>query len=113
MKKPLLFLTVACTALSSPLLFAQDAAGTASLSAAPSGGTGENAGGNGDRSEKMKAAMEQLDLTDAQKTQIKQIRSNTQPGRERRQQIMAVLTPDQKQKLIAMLKQARAAQGGP
>ncbi len=107
MKKPLLFLTLACTALSSPMLFAQST-GTTTPPAptTPSGTSG--ASGNtatGDRAEKMKAALEQLDLTATQKAQIKQIRANTEPGRERRQQIMAVLTPDQKQKLIAMLKQ--------
>lgn len=90
------------------LAFAQTAGATnAASSTAPSAG-----GGNGQRAEKWKAAFEQLDLTDVQKTQIQQIRANTQAGPERRQQIMAVLTPDQKQKLIGMLKQARAAQAG-
>lgn len=42
-----------------------------------------------------------LDLTDAQRAQIKQIRENTPKGKERRQEIMAILTPEQK----AMAKQ--------
>jgi len=108
MKKSLLLLASLFTLFSTPVLFAQSAGNTNAASAtAPS----ENAG-NGQRAEKLKAALEQLDLTDAQKQQIKQIRANTDPGKERRQQIMAVLTPDQKQKLISMLQEYRAQQAG-
>jgi periplasmic protein CpxP/Spy len=108
MKKLLLLLASIFTLVSSPILFAQSSGSTNAPSAtAPS----EN-GGNGQRAEKMKAALEQLNLSDAQKQQIQQIRANTQPGKERRQQIMAVLTPDQKQKLISMLQEYRAAQAG-
>jgi Spy/CpxP family protein refolding chaperone len=106
MKKPFLFLTFACTALSSPLLFAQDA-GSTSSSSEPAQATGSD---NGQRTGKWKAILEQLDLSDAQKTQIKQIRANTQPGPDRRHQIMAVLSPDQKQKLISLLKDDQAGQ---
>jgi Spy/CpxP family protein refolding chaperone len=103
MKNSLLLLSLLITLVSAPVLSAQTAAGTNATSAtAPSD--------NGQRAEKMRAALEQLDLTDAQKQQIKQIRATTQPGKERRQQIMAVLTPDQKQKLIAMLKDYRTQQ---
>ena len=63
--------------------------------------------------EKFKAAMEKLDLTEAQKAQIKQIHATVTDKKERRQQIMAVLTPDQKQKLMEMIKEHReAAQPG-
>ena len=108
MTKSLLSLALVFTLASSPALFAQSSGSTNAPSAtAPSGGDG-----NGQRGEKLKAALEQLNLSDAQKQQIKQIRANTQPGKERRQQIMAVLTPDQKQKLISMLQEYRAAQAG-
>jgi len=103
MKNSLLLLSLIITLVSAPVLFAQTPGSTnAAAATAPSD--------NGQRAEKMRAALEQLDLTDAQKQQIKQIRTTTQPGKERRQQIMAVLTPDQKQKLIAMLKDYRAQQ---
>ena len=49
--------------------------------------------------------IQQLGLSDAQKAQIKQIRQNTPKGKERREQIMAVLTPEQR----AQLKQDIAA----
>jgi Spy/CpxP family protein refolding chaperone len=65
--------------------------------------------GQGERAGKWRKAFEQLGLTDAQKTQIKQIRASVPAGKERRQQIMAVLTPDQKVKLMQMVK---AHQGG-
>jgi Spy/CpxP family protein refolding chaperone len=49
--------------------------------------------------------IQQLGLSDAQKAQIKQIRQNIPKGKERREQIMAVLTPEQR----AQLKQDIAA----
>ncbi len=104
MKKTLLFLSFAFVVASMPIAFAQVATTNAPAATPPSGTAG------GQRAEKWKAAFDQLDLTDAQKTQIKQIRDNTQPGPDRRKQIMAVLTPDQKQKLIGILQQARAGQ---
>jgi Spy/CpxP family protein refolding chaperone len=65
------------------------------------------------RAEKFKAALEKLNLTDAQKDQIKQIRASVTDRRERRQQIMAVLTPDQKEKLKEMIKERwEATQSG-
>ena len=105
MKKSLLPLSLVFAIVFSPL-FAQ----TSSSTNAPAATTPSGGGGNGQRAEKMKAALEQLNLSDAQKQQIQQIRASTQPGKERRQQIMAVLTPDQKQKLISMLQQYRAGQ---
>jgi Spy/CpxP family protein refolding chaperone len=85
---------------------------TGGLSAPANGSTssGDNTaatGGQGQKFERFKEAMAALDLTDAQKEQIKQIRANTTPGKERRQEIMAVLTPDQKAKLFAMIKEHR------
>jgi Spy/CpxP family protein refolding chaperone len=61
------------------------------------------------RMEKFKAALEKLDLTDAQKTQIQQIRATVTDRRERRQQIMGVLTSEQKEKLKEMIQEHRAA----
>jgi Spy/CpxP family protein refolding chaperone len=113
MKKFVFSLVLASSVASTPLLFAQDAASTSSPStAAPSAGSKNPGSGNGQRAEKWKAIMEQLDLSDAQKVQIKQIRASTQPGPDRRHQIMAVLLPDQKQKLISLLKEAQAEQAG-
>ena len=57
----------------------------------------------------MKQAFEQLDLSNAQKAQIQQIRANTSRGKDRRHQIMAVLTPDQKAKLVSLIKARKAA----
>jgi Spy/CpxP family protein refolding chaperone len=50
----------------------------------------------------------QLDLTDAQKAQIKQIVQGTTDKKERRQQIRAILTPDQKIKLRQLIRERRA-----
>ena len=61
------------------------------------------------RREMMKKAFAQLDLTDAQKKQMAEIHQNVSDPAERRQQIMAVLTPDQKAKLAAMIKAHREA----
>jgi Spy/CpxP family protein refolding chaperone len=105
MKISLLSVALVFTLAATPVVFAQST--NAPSATAPSGGDG-----NGQRGEKLKAALEQLNLSDAQKQQIQQIRANTQPGKERRQQIMAVLTPEQKQKLISMLQEYRAAQAG-
>jgi Spy/CpxP family protein refolding chaperone len=105
MKISLLSLALVFTLMSAPVVFAQST--NAPAATAPS-----NNAGNGQRAKKIKAALDQLDLTDSQKQQIQQIRANTQPGKERRQQIMAVLTPDQKQKLISMLQEYRTGQAG-
>jgi Spy/CpxP family protein refolding chaperone len=50
----------------------------------------------------------QLDLTDAQKAQIKQIVQSTTDKKERRQQIRAILTPEQKMKLRQLIRERRA-----
>ena len=80
---------------------------------APTTGSTPPSDAQGDRFAKFKAAMEKLDLTDAQKAQIKQIHATVTDKQERRKQIMAVLTPDQKQKLMQMIMEHRdAAQSG-
>jgi Spy/CpxP family protein refolding chaperone len=63
------------------------------------------------RIQELKAALDQLNLTDAQKAQIKQIRATVSDKKERRQQIMAVLTPDQKAKLRELIMAKRNASG--
>jgi Spy/CpxP family protein refolding chaperone len=91
---------------------------TSNLSADPStsapsdGSTNGAAGEQGQRGERWKAALAQLNLSDAQKEQIKQIRATVTDRKERRQQVLAVLTADQKAQLKA-LWQARRAQAGP
>jgi Spy/CpxP family protein refolding chaperone len=52
--------------------------------------------------------LDQLGLTDAQKEQIKQIVQNTTDKKERRQQIRALLTTDQKMKLRQLIRERRA-----
>ena len=59
----------------------------------------------GDTNQQRPRFIQQLGLSDAQKAQIEQIRQNTPKGKERREQIMAVLTPEQR----AQLKQDIAA----
>jgi Spy/CpxP family protein refolding chaperone len=101
-----LFLVGAVMGIPQQMALAQDS--TASSQTAPSSGstvsgaTCTSGTGQGQRMERLKSAMSQLDLTDAQKEQIKQIRASVTDRKERRQQIMAVLTPDQKAKLVAM-----------
>ena len=76
------------------------------------GSTTAPAGDQGARLEKLKAALAQLNLTDDQKARMKDIFTNVPKGPERRQQIMAVLTPDQKEKLRQMIQEHRDANGG-
>lgn len=92
--------------LSARITLADTPASTSSSEAVtpPSDGSAQS-----QRMERFKQAMAQLDLTDAQKAQIKQIRSSVTDKQERRQQIMAVLTPDQKTKLLAMIQERRAS----
>jgi len=52
-------------------------------------------------------ALKQLDLSDDQKAKIKGILSSEPAGKERREHIMAVLTPEQKEKLKAVIKAHR------
>jgi Spy/CpxP family protein refolding chaperone len=65
------------------------------------------------RFERFKAALEALNLTDDQKAKIKQIRATVTDRKERRHEIIAILTPDQKAKLWQMIKEHREEnQGG-
>jgi Spy/CpxP family protein refolding chaperone len=52
--------------------------------------------------------LRQLDLSDAQKAQIKAIVQSTPRGKERRQEILAVLTPEQKAQLKQDFEQWKA-----
>ncbi len=122
MKAPLLSLFLAGATLSAfPLQIARaDDSGT---QAASNGSSTDLSGGDdttaaqggaatgGEKRGKWREAFAQLGLSDAQKEQIKQIRASTSPGRERRQQIMGVLTPDQKEKLRQLIQNYRAQQG--
>jgi Spy/CpxP family protein refolding chaperone len=81
----------------------QSAPATASGSTATAPSTGQQ----GERMGRFKAALAQLDLTDAQKAQIKQIYTTVTDRKERRQQIVAVLTPDQKAKLRQLIQEHR------
>ncbi len=97
------------TALSAQTVLADD--GALSGQAAPS--TTPADAQRAQRIERFKTAMAELNLTDAQKDQIKEIRANVADRMERRQQIMAVLTPDQKAKLRELIQEHRnGAQAG-
>lgn len=63
------------------------------------------------RMERMKEVFAQLDLTPEQKQQIRQIRLTVTDKVQRRQEVMAVLTADQKEKLRQILQQYRANGG--
>jgi Spy/CpxP family protein refolding chaperone len=91
----------ASMALSLSSLRADDASTNSLAASAPTGDKAQ-------RMEKMKAALAQLDLTEAQKAQIKQLFDTMPAGKERRQAIVAVLTPDQKAKLKSMFAERRS-----
>ena len=107
MKSPFfsLFLVgAAATVLSLQSIRADDA--TSGSQTAPSTGASDGAApaqGQGQRLQRFKEAMAQLDLTDAQKAQIKEIRATVTDKTERHQQVLAVLTPDQKAKLRQLI----------
>jgi Spy/CpxP family protein refolding chaperone len=82
---------------------ADDTSTTASAS-----GADATTGADGKKAERWRAAFEQLSLTDEQKTRIQQIRTSVTDRKERRQQIMGVLTPDQKTKLKELIRQSRS-----
>lgn len=105
---PLFFVGAALIVLPARVALA-DAAPTPATGSTPT--PSEPTGGKGDRGEKLKAALAQLNLTDDQKAKIKDIFTNVTDHKERRQQIAAVLTPDQKQKLKATIHERREAQG--
>jgi Spy/CpxP family protein refolding chaperone len=65
------------------------------------------------RIERLKQALTELGLTDAQMEQIKQIRASVTDRKERRQEILSVLTPDQKAKLRELIQERKnGAQSG-
>jgi Spy/CpxP family protein refolding chaperone len=116
MKTPLLslfFIGAALTAIPLQTVAADDSA-TSGQGSSSSGPT--NSGGNdaqGQRFERLKPALAELGLTDAQKEQIQQIRASVTDRKERRQEILSVLTPDQKAKLREVIQERRnAAQPG-
>ena len=79
------------------------------LSGGPSnsGGPGTPAPGQGQKFGRFKAALAQLDLTDGQKAQIKQIRATVTDRKERHQDVLAVLTTEQKAKLRELIQASR------
>jgi len=104
----------AATVLSLQTVRADDlsAGGQTAPSTGASDGTAP-AQGQGQRWQRFKEAMAQLDLTEAQKALIKQIRATVTDKKERRQQVLAVLTPDQKAKLRQLILAHRdGAQAG-
>lgn len=107
-----LFLVGALMGLPQQMALAQDDSTTGpttpSTGSTNPGGTCTQGQGQG----RLKAALAQLDLSDAQRQQIKQIRSTVTDRKERRQEIMALLTPDQKAKLVAMIQARRNASQG-
>ena len=106
MKNPLFCLLALGIGLATAPVSTAKADDTTNLAAGPTDSTGGDA--QGERGERIRKAFAALDLTDAQKEQIKTIRANTQPGKDRRQQVMAVLTPEQKAKLMQMLQQYKS-----
>jgi len=79
--------------------------------ATPTPTASEPAEGKAAKMEKFKALLAQLDLTDAQKAQVKQILTSEPAGKERREHIKAVLTPDQKAKLKELIQARRDGNG--
>jgi Spy/CpxP family protein refolding chaperone len=65
-----------------------------------------------ERMQRMKAIFAQLNLTDDQKQQIREIRQTVTDPAQRHQEVMAVLTPDQKEKLKELFQQNRNNNGG-
>jgi Spy/CpxP family protein refolding chaperone len=105
MKTFLLTALVGATLATASLeIFAADDTSTT----APTTGADGTTGTQGEKGERWRAAFAQLSLTDEQKTRIQQIRASVTDRKERRQQIMGVLTPDQKTKLKELIRQSRS-----
>ena len=68
-------------------------------------------GPQGERAGRWRAAFAQLNLTEAQRAQIKQIRATVTDRKERFEQIKAVLTPEQKAKLQQLIQENRTGAG--
>jgi Spy/CpxP family protein refolding chaperone len=79
-----------------------DLGDSSSSSTTPADTTGSTTGGH-------HRLLAQLDLTEAQKAQIRQIVQSTTDKAQRRQQIRAILTPEQKMKLRQLIRERRAA----
>ena len=100
-----LFLLAAALTIAAPRIGMADTTAPATAS----GDTTNN--DQGGRLARLKAAFAELNLTDDQKAQIKHIRWTVTDRQERRQQILAVLTPDQKAKLKQMIQEHRNSGG--
>jgi len=100
-----------CVVLMASPAIAQTDDSTSPSQTTPSDGTNTGVDAS-QRRERIKEAFAQLNLTDEQKQQIKQIRQTVSDKTQRRQQIMAVLTLDQKQKLRQFFQQYRNNGGG-
>jgi len=74
---------------------------SSSSSTAPTDSTGSTPG-------RHHHLLAQLGLSDEQKAQIKQIFQSTTDRKERRQQIKAILTPEQKMQLRQLIRERRA-----
>jgi Spy/CpxP family protein refolding chaperone len=99
---PLLFLGAALAALPLETVLADDTAASGQTTPSDSTpGTGQNSHHG------FKKALAQLNLTDAQKQQIKQIRASVTDKKERRQQVWQVLTPDQQAKLKELRRERK------
>lgn len=104
--KPSHLLALILSLLTCPLLAQQTPPATTTP---PTGNSGTPPGG--DPSGKPKHPhpdfLSQLNLTDAQKAQIAQIKQNTPDHKQAHEQIMALLTPDQKAQLKQLHEQWR------
>jgi Spy/CpxP family protein refolding chaperone len=82
----------------------------------PSSGDSTNSAGNGAEGQRFgyfKEALAELNLSDAQKEQIKEVRASATNRRERHREILGVLTPDQKARLRELIQEHRnGAQSG-
>jgi len=99
----LLLIGAALMVIPSQTVLADDSAASGQAAPTNSAGTGTRA----QRFERIKEAFAELGLTDAQKAQIKQIRTTVTDRKERCQEIMAVLTPEQKAKLRETIEEYR------
>jgi Spy/CpxP family protein refolding chaperone len=77
---------------------------------APSDGTNTGTDAS-QRRQRFQEIIAQLNLMDEQKQQIRHIRQTVTDQTQRRQQIMAVLTPEQRQKLRQFFQQNRSNGG--
>ena len=93
------------------LMMAAPRMGLADTTAPATASGADTNSAQGARLERLKVALAELNLTDDQKAQIKHIRWTVTDREERRQQILAVLTPEQKAKLKQMIQEHRNNSG--